>query len=216
MFLEIPAYISLGLFVVASIIQLFFAFQEKERQSLTNILCVHENLNALCQDAKGMCVVKKLIGCTKDINNKCLIINGVHSHCLEIAQSPYGNYIIQFLFQTWSMQDLADVIKLIIMNSSNLVRQKFSSKVIEKALDIFNKNDKEKLIINFVLNSDIIEILKNQYSHHALIKAIKYMNNKIKNKLVLILTNMCNEDKICKKDKSRIRKFLPNLYKYNK
>ena len=92
-------------------------FPEKERQNLNDKLNMTDNLNALCKDAKGMCVMKKLISNTENIDNKNKIINGVYNHCMEIAQNPFGNYIIQYIFEEWDVNIYLNLIKLCINNS---------------------------------------------------------------------------------------------------
>ena len=177
-----------GTHVIQKIIN---CFQENERQTLTNVLCVHENLNALCQDAKGMCVVKKLIGCTKDINNKYLIINGVYSHFLEIAQSPYGNYIIQYLFDEWDVNICHKLVQCCVDNSELFAMQKYSSNIIVKIMEMYSDTYLSNGNVNFVQQlkniffdeKKLLDLYNNKYGRLLLFKLNKLLTKEDKDKI---------------------------------
>ena len=177
-----------GTHVIQKIIS---CFQENERQTLTNVLCIHENLNALCQDAKGMCVVKKLIGCTKDINNKYLIINGVYSHFLEIAQSPYGNYIIQYLFDEWDVNICHKLVQCCVDNSELFAMQKYSSNIIVKIMEMYSDTYLNDGNVNFVQQlkniffdeKKLLDLYNNKYGRLLLFKLNKLLTKEDKDKI---------------------------------
>ena len=70
---------------------------EEKRDFLNKI--IRENLKSLCLDCNGICVFKKFVNNTKSdlIKNKVLEI--INSSCLEIVQSPFGNYAVQHLIE---------------------------------------------------------------------------------------------------------------------
>ena len=201
-----------GTHVIQKIIS---CFQENERQTLTNVLCVHENLNALCQDAKGMCVVKKLIACTKDINNKYLIINGVYSHFLEIAQSPYGNYIIQYLFDEWDVSICQKLVQCCVDNSELFAMQKYSSNIIVKIMEMYSDTYLNNGTLNFVQQlkkiffdeKKLLDLYNNKYGRLLLFKLNKLLTKEDKD---TIYTNInLSEDN--KKEKMDIILELFNM-----
>lgn len=79
-----------------------------------------------------------------DTSIKSIIIDKINTNCLEILQNPFGNYIIQHIFdvslnykiKTWNLDTCKEIFKVILNNISSLSMQKFSSNVIEKCLDI--------------------------------------------------------------------------------
>ena len=81
--------------------------------------------------------MKKLISNTENKNNKIKIINGVYDHCIEVAQSPFGNYIIQYIFEEWDIDICFNLIKICIYNSIIFATQKYSSNIIVKIIDIY-------------------------------------------------------------------------------
>ena len=66
------------------------------------------------------------------------IINCLTENCLEICQSPFGNYVIQFILEEWGIKDCLSIVNIIIKNICMLSIQKFSSNVSEKILSLMN------------------------------------------------------------------------------
>ena len=183
-------------------------FPENERQNLNDILCIPDNLNALCQDTKGMCVIKKLISNTENISNKNKIIDGVSKHCIEIAQNPFGNYIIQYIFDELDDNLCSNLIKLCINNSLIFATQKYSSNIIVKIIDLYfninNLNFKfvQQLKEIFFDSNNIFELYNNKYGRLLLSKLSKLMTKEEKEKKIKLLGE--NNDDTKKKEKTNI------------
>ena len=158
-------------------------FNEEERIELNNVLCEKNNLSILCQDAKGICVIKKLIQGAKDINIKNKIVEGVFNNCVEIALSPYGNYIIQIIFEEWDVNICLKLIENCIENAFILSCQKYSSNIIVKIMELyFNKEKNEnkynfgkKLKDIFFDEKNIADLYNNKYGRLLFNKLIKYV-----------------------------------------
>ena len=76
-----------------------------------------DNIKTLCLNGKGICIMKKLIISTEDKDNKMKILNGIYKHYIEIAQSPFGNYIIQNIFEEWDINICSDLIQACIKDA---------------------------------------------------------------------------------------------------
>ena len=158
-------------------------FNEEERKELNNVLCEKNNLNALCQDAKGICVIKKLIQGTKDINNKIKIVEGVLNNCVEIGLSPYGNYIIQIIFEEWDVDICLKLVECCIENAFILSCQKYSSNIIVKIMELYLNKEKNESKYNigkklkdiFFDEKNIADLYNNKYGRLLLTKIIKYI-----------------------------------------
>jgi hypothetical protein len=175
-------------------------FSEKERQNLNNILLIPDNINALCQDSKGMCVMKKLIINTEDKNNKIKIINGIYNNCIEIAQNPFGNYIIQYIFEEYNINICFTLIKNCVNNSILFSTQKYSSNVIAKIIDLFFNinniefNISQELKNIFFNKKNIFDLYNNKYGRLIMNKLIKLMTKEEKEKLIQIFEENNNDD----------------------
>ena len=175
-------------------------FPENESQSISDILLIPENLNALCQDSKGIGVMKKLILNTKNENNKLKIINVVNNNYIEIAQNPFGNYIIQYIFEEWDINISFTLIKNCVNNSIIFATQKYSSNVIAKIIELFvNNNNKDYDFINelkniFFKEINIVNLYNNKYGRLLLFKLSKLMVNEEKEKLIQIFKGINNNN----------------------
>ena len=174
------SYNSEGTHVIQKIL---ICLEEKEREELNNILIDKQNLSALCQDAKGICVIKKLILATNDNNFKLKIIENIYNNCIEIALSPYGNYIIQLIFEEWEIEICLKIIECCIENAFILSCQKYSSNIIVKIIDLYlkdeNNNDKydfgRKLKDYFFDEKIFPDLFNNKYGRLLLNKIIKFI-----------------------------------------
>lgn len=108
----------------------------------------------LSLDSNGICVVKKLINSNKDEIIKQRILNEIRVNCLEIVQSPFGNYAIQHIFEVnflfnikkeWGPPACKSIVNVIQQNIISLSMQKYSSNVVEKCLEMIDT------VYNFIL-----------------------------------------------------------------
>ena len=178
-----------GTHVIQKIIS---SFEEKEREELNNTLMDKNNLSSLCQDSKGICVIKKLILGTKNINNKIKIIEGVLNNCVEIALSPFGNYIIQIICEEWDIDICLKLIETCIENAFILSCQKYSSNIIVKIMELYLKNEKieekynfgKKLKDIFFNENNISDLFNNKYGRLLFNKLIKFITPEEKEFLI--------------------------------
>ena len=131
-----------------------------------------------------------------------------------MAINPYGNYLIQYLFQIWKDSYIEKINNIIIENANFLAKQRYSSNVIEKAIELYDINIKPRLIRSLSLGGDILEIIKNQYGHYVLNKAVKYMDETLKNEIETLLNKKMPD--MTKKEKTKSKKFIANLKKNGK
>ena len=176
-------------------------FPENERQNINDILCRPDNLKTLCQDSKGMCIMKKLILNTENVSNKTKIINGVYNHFIEIAQNPFGNYIIQYIFEEWDINIYFNLIKICIDNSILLSTQKYSSNIILKITNLYcninNINYKyvQQIKTLFFDPKNICELYNNKYARLLLSKLGKIISKEEKENLMKIYETNSDDNK---------------------
>lgn len=95
----------------------------------------YDKLIDLSLDANGLCVIKKIISRFSTIPDKRqLLISRLSDNCVQLVQSPYGNYAIQQGIEHWTNDELTNVYMNLHNNILQLSMQKFSSNVIEKCL----------------------------------------------------------------------------------
>jgi hypothetical protein len=185
---------------------------DNERLNMNEIII--NNLIVLALDSECVFIVEKFISTITIKENKNKIKNIICENCIQLATSPFGNYLIQYLFQLWKDSDIEQINKIIIDNANFLVKQRYSSNVIEKAIDIYDNKIKPILIRSLCLGGDILEVIKNQYGHYVLNKAVKYMDEGLKTEIETILNNQMPN--MNKKEKTKSKKFIAHLKKNGK
>ena len=182
-----------------------------ERIRLNEIIL--NNIIFLSVNPDCVFIVEKFIETITINENKIRINNIIFMNCLQLANNPYGNYLIQFILKAWKNEDINNIINIIIENANYLVKQRYSSNVIEKCLEIFGYQKRKRLIKNMCLNGDILDLIKNQYGHYVLNKAIIFIEDDIKIELEKILTDKMPG--MNKKEKAKSKKFISLLRNNN-
>ena len=185
---------------------------DHERYCLNKIILnnfVHLSINPEC-----VFLIEKFITTTTIVENKKLINEIICANCIQLANNPYGNYLIQFLLKLWKGDDISKINDIIINNSSYLIKEKYASNVIEKAIEVFDNQNLKRLIQNLYLGDDVFEIIKSQYGHYVLNKTIKFMDEEVKNEVEKILNSKM--ENMNKKEKIKAKKFIGDLNQNNK
>ena len=192
-------------------------FPDNHRAYLNEIIL--KNFIDLSLDPNGICLIKIFIKTNTLIYNKKRINDVITNNFIILAESPFGNYGIQYLMEIWSNNELMDIKDKILENIYKLSLQQFSSNVVEKALEIFEEDIKIKMIRKLCFeNNFTISLLKNKFGKFVLNKAIKYMKIDMKNEFEIYLINDINNNIYKNKDRNKIKKLLIKLKnsKFNK
>ena len=200
-----------GTHVLQKIIQIF---TEDERQYLTDILCTTTNVNILCQDLKGISVIKRLISFNKEEINRIKLVEAFYPNVLEISKSSSGSYIIQYLIEQWGVNTSLKLIHFCILNFEAFAVNKHSANLINKIIliclkrnnlirsyssvnNMNNMNFNEIFIINALKGiilepNKIINLYKNKYGKALIIKIRKLLSMEENKKLYLLIKSLEN------------------------
>ena len=185
-------------------------FPDNHRLYLNEIILNH--FIELCLDSNGICLIKIFIKTNTILDNKKRIHDNIINNFVTLAESPFGNYGIQYLMEIWNKDDLLDIKSQILENLYKLSLKQFSSNVIEKAIEIFDEENRIDIIKKLCFDENFLVILiKNKFGKFVLNKAIKYMKLDIKNKFEINLINGINNNIYKNKDKNKIKKLLLKL-----
>ena len=185
-------------------------FPDNHRLYLNEIILNH--FVELCLDSNGICLIKIFMRTNTLLEDKKRINDIIISNFVTLAESPFGNYGIQYLMEIWNKSDLTEIKSKIMENVCKLSLQQFSSNVIEKAIEIFDEVNRIEIIKKLCFNENFILVLiKNKFGKYVLNKAIKYMKLDIKNELEIELINNINNNLYNNKDKNKIKKLLIKL-----
>jgi len=197
--------------------KIILLFPDNHRAYLNEIIL--NNFINLCLDPNGICLIKIFIKTNTLIYNKKRINENIINNFVILAESPFGNYGIQYLMEIWSNNELIGIKDKILENIYQLSLQQFSSNVVEKAIEIFEEDIKIKMIRKLCFeNNFTISLLKNKFGKFVLNKAIKYMKIDMRNEFEIYLINDINNNIYKNKDRNKIKKLLLKLKntKFNK
>ena len=120
----------------------------------------------------GCCVIQKCIEKANE-NEKNMIINNLIKNCQILITDQCGNYIIQFIITLKNDLIIDKIIDILIINIEEYSKQKYSSNVVEKCLELSNDNSCEKIINSLKNENIIINILFNKFGNYVLQKALQ-------------------------------------------
>ena len=212
-----------GTHVLQKIIQIF---AENERQNLTDVLCTYVNVFNLCQDLKGISVIKRIISFNKEKNNMMKLVESFYPNLLQISRSSSGSYIIQYLIEQWGIDVGLKLIHFCILNFEAFAIYKHSANLINKIILICLKrnsiirsiinisninlmNCNELIIINAVKEilfepNKVINVYKNKYGQALILKIRKLLNNEDNKKLYLLIKSFENTQNYMESKKYKI------------
>ena len=153
---------------------------DKKRIRLNNFII--DNAKELSLNSNSVFVLKKFLVTNTIKENKNKIIDIIKKYFLIISQSPFGNYVIQYLFEIWPMKDCELIIKEILDKAIVLSCQRYSANIILKSFEFLNNFHKQKLLNILCFSSNILELLNNKYSYYVINRAINFMDNSTKDK----------------------------------
>ena len=193
--------------------KIILKFPDIYRNELNEIIL--NNFSKLCLDVNGICIVKNFIKTNSIENDKQRMKIIIDNNFILLAQSPFGNYAIQFLIEKLKTFELNEIFEALIERIYKLSIQQFSSNVVEKALEKMDTLNLEKALDKLFFQGKFIFLLKNKFGKFVIIKAIGYMTKELRTKFEIDLINNISNGVYNHKDKNLIKKFLLKINNKN-
>ena len=169
------AYDKNAIYVLKKIISIV---PDSKRIRLNNIII--ENCKELSLNANAVFILKQFMATTTIEENKNRILNNLKNNLLIISQNPFGNYVIQFIFDIWPLKDCIIIVNEILDKACDLSCNRFSFNIVIKVLNIFNLDYRKKLINFLCFSSNVLNILNDKYGKIVINKAVNYMDSEMK------------------------------------
>jgi hypothetical protein len=184
-----------------NVIQKIISCLPENKRELINFVII-QNFTKLVLHSNGMCVVKKFISENKNpvINQK--IVEIVSANFLDICKNEFGNFVIQFVLETWGVAFFLEKFqKPIHKNIIKLSTNRCSSHVIEKFIELLDYEQRKKFIINTVVNNNkLYQLLDCKYGMFIIKKMMSFIEdgekNFLKNLMVSKILKSSKNDKI--------------------
>lgn len=119
------------------------------------------NFSSITSNSNGLCVIKRLLALSIKESYKqyqSLISSQIAKDCINITQNPYGNYAIQILLETFDPACKKVVIQNLKGKIVQLSMIKYSSNVVERAMENSDQGMREKIISEFIESDNFLGI----------------------------------------------------------
>eukprot|EP00792_Barthelona_sp_PAP020_P004722 TRINITY_DN2307_c0_g2_i1.p1 TRINITY_DN2307_c0_g2~~TRINITY_DN2307_c0_g2_i1.p1 ORF type:complete len:463 (+),score=117.56 TRINITY_DN2307_c0_g2_i1:35-1423(+) len=167
------------------VIQKLFQVASPESMKSLHDICI-EKANSLSYDRHGCCVMQKALQYA-DLETKEAIINNLKPSVRELVVHPFGNYVVQFIFNLASdeselQHDVFDILYSLKGQYVALSLQKCSSNVIEKTIPLpyLSRDFKRQIILEFLEYPKFIDLLRHQFANYVIQKCIRCADDDLK------------------------------------
>ncbi|KAK3150727.1 hypothetical protein QOZ80_3AG0236890 [Eleusine coracana subsp. coracana] len=131
----------------------------------------------------GCCVLQRCISSARGGYQAKLIVE-VCAHGFELAQDPFGNYVVQYVLELKIPSANAHLASQFKGRYVYLSKQKVSSNVVEKCLKFFLDNDKAVIVHELIKGSHFEQLLQDPYANYVIYTALLHTRGPVNNDLV--------------------------------
>ncbi|GAV86251.1 PUF domain-containing protein [Cephalotus follicularis] len=137
----------------------------------------------LATDRHGCCVLQKCLSYSEGEQRRRLV-RQITSNALILCQDPFGNYVVQFVFELrlpWAMVDILDQLE---GNYGDLSMQKYSSNVVEKCLKYAGEERRSGIIQELINNAHLDQVMQDPYGNYVIQAALQQSKGALHTALV--------------------------------
>ncbi|PKI61345.1 hypothetical protein CRG98_018247 [Punica granatum] len=137
----------------------------------------------LATDRHGCCVLQKCLNYAGGKQRRRLI-QEITSNALVLSQDPFGNYVVQFIFELQIPQATIEILDQLEGNYADLSMQKYSSNVVEKCLEYGGEERRGHIIQELIGNPRLDQIMQDPYGNFVIQAALNWSKGAAKSALV--------------------------------
>ena len=179
---------------------------------------IYKNFIYIALTKYGCCVIQKcLIHGNKEQKEKVIFL--ILKYTFSLIGAQFGNYVYQSIILLNDVETIKKILEIIKHKIIFLCNEKYSSNVIEKLLEIQNKNIVNNIIDKLSNNEQkIMELITNKYGNYIIQKILSVNNNKHTfNRIIKIIHKNLNQILTLPFGKKLLSKIIlkfPNLQEY--
>jgi len=132
---------------------------------------VASNVSDVARHRHGCCVIQRCLDSPVNDSRTNLVERIVESS-LELMQDAYGNYVVQYVLDVCSDQDVQAVCESVVGKVNLLAIQKFSSNVMEKCLERCSDSVKELYLKEMSDQERIRELMMDPFGNYVVQRAL--------------------------------------------
>ncbi|KAF8718100.1 hypothetical protein HU200_025578 [Digitaria exilis] len=131
----------------------------------------------------GCCVLQRCISSARGGYQAKLIVE-ICAHGFELAQDPFGNYVVQYVLNLKIPSANAHLASQFEGRYLYLSKQKVSSNVVEKCLKLFPDDAKAVIVRELLSGSHFEQLLQDPYANYVIYTALLNTRGHLHNALV--------------------------------
>ncbi|KAL1195203.1 Pumilio-like protein 12 [Cardamine amara subsp. amara] len=137
----------------------------------------------LATDRHGCCVLQKCL-CHSEGEEKHLLVAEIASNALLLSQDPFGNYVLQFVFELQLQWATFAILEQLEGNYTELSMQKCSSNVVEKCLKLADDKHRARIIRELISYGRLDQVMLDPYGNYVIQAALKQSKGNLHGLLV--------------------------------
>ncbi|KAJ6702746.1 RNA BINDING PROTEIN PUMILIO-RELATED [Salix viminalis] len=141
------------------------------------------NCIELATDRHGCCVLQKCLSHSEG-EQRHQLVSEITSNALILSQDPFGNYVVQFVFELrlpWATTDIVDQLE---GNYRDLSVQKYSSNVVEKCLKYAGEERRTSIIRELINNAHLDHVMQDPFGNYVIQAALQHSKGALHTALV--------------------------------
>lgn len=142
-----------------------------QRHSMFVFDAVAESVGDVARHRHGCCVIQRCLDSPPG-PARAHLVRRIVDKSLELMQDAYGNYVVQYVLDVCSDDDVHAVCESVIGRVSLLAIQKFSSNVMEKCLERCTDNVKEHYMDELSDPDRIRELMMDPFGNYVVQRAL--------------------------------------------
>ena len=119
----------------------------------------------------GCCVIQRCLD-SPPSDARSNLVRRIVEKSLELMQDAYGNYVVQYVLDVCSDEDVQAVCESVVGKVNLLAIQKFSSNVMEKCLERCSERVKEKYMDEMSDHERVRELMMDPFGNYVVQRAL--------------------------------------------
>ena len=132
---------------------------------------VAESVGDVARHRHGCCVIQRCLDSPQS-SARAHLVNRIVENSLELMQDAYGNYVVQYVLDVCSDDDVHAVCESVVNRVCLLAIQKFSSNVMEKCLERCTDRVKEAYMAELSNTDRIRELMMDPFGNYVVQRAL--------------------------------------------
>ncbi|KAL6957587.1 hypothetical protein U1Q18_041889 [Sarracenia purpurea var. burkii] len=117
-------------------------------------------------DKNGCCILQQCVARAEDEVQERLVAE-ITANAVVLSESPYGNYVVQFVLGMTIPRFTAGVLAQLTGNYVRLSMNKYASNVVEKCLKTASRDQLTKIITEIINSPNFLTFLQDPYGNYV-------------------------------------------------